>query len=273
MIYILIYRIMPNMKYRAVMICDFDNPVSMAYANIAKKTWDDVSNVEVELWQCYTPATEFKAPFSIPWGEWSSASKYKNVKHKITPTERCCLTSMFHWWKHIGDTGERVIILEHDAYVRNPKKVEMLVDQIPQHDMWCIGIAAECITLSPRVARFGMDKWLDKMQLIDAGPMAELFTLIHDWGNHCGKQRKRIEPKFTTWPTGHTKNLLGRNIIKTVKDGKLLNQGKKGLQNAPVTQCYYPGKNTIVHHKQKGGIHYKDDTYNQMEILESLDYE
>jgi hypothetical protein len=82
-----------------------------------------------------------------------------------------------------------------------------------------------------------------------------------------------MEPKFTTWPTGHTKNLLGRHIIKTVKDGKLLNQGKKGLQNAPVTQCYFPGKNTIIHHKQKGGIHYKDDTYNQMEILESLDYE
>ena len=92
---------MPNMKYRAVMICDFDNPISMAYANIAKKTWDDVSNVEVELWQCYTPATEFKAPFSIPWGEWSSASKFNNVKHKITPTERFCLTSMFHWWNKI----------------------------------------------------------------------------------------------------------------------------------------------------------------------------
>ena len=259
------------MKYRAVMICDFDNPVSMAYANIARKTWDDVKNVEVELWQCYTPATLFKAPFSIPWGEYSSASKYKTVKHKITPTEKACLTSMFHWWKHIGDKNERVIILEHDAYVRNPKKVEMLVDQIEEHDMWCIGIAAECITMSPRIARFGMDKWLDKMQLIDAGPLAELFTLAHDWGNHCMKLNREVD--WITWPTGHMKNLLSRHKLYRVADGRLINSGKKGLQNAPVTQCYYPGKNTIIHNKYKGGIHYKDATYNQMEILESLDYE
>jgi len=259
------------MKYRAVMICDFNNPISMAYANIAKKTWDDVENVEVELWQCYTPKTEYSAPFSIPWGEFSSASKYKTDKHKITPTERCCLQSMFYWWKHIADTGERVIILEHDAYVRDVKKMNMLVDQIDEHDLWCAGIAAECITMSPRLARFAMDKWLDKMQIVDAGPLAELFTLIHDWGNMLSK--RNMKPKWTTWPTHHMKNLLGRNIIVKSVDGKGLTSGRHGLQRAPVTQCYYPGKNTIIHHAKKGGIGYNDSTYNQMEILESLDYE
>jgi len=259
------------MKYRAVMICDFDNPVSMAYANIAKKTWEPVKDVEVELWQCYTPETELTAKFSIPWGEWSSASKYRDVKHQITPTERCCLTSMFHWWKHIADTGENVIILEHDAFVRDPKKLDMLVEQIPEHDLWCAGIAAECITLSPRLARFAMDKWLDKMQIIDAGPLAELFTLIHDWGNLMGKMKKKVG--LTTWPTGHMKNLLARTELYKISDGKDILKGKKGLQRAPVTQCYYPGKNTITHHATKGGIDYNDATYNQMEILESLDYE
>ena len=121
-------------KYKAKMICDFNNPISLAYANIAKKTWDEVENVEVELWQCYTPETEIDAPFSVPWGEYSSASKYKKIKHKITPTERCCLTSMFHWWKHIADTGERVIVLEHDAFVRDVDKTNMLVDQIEDQD-------------------------------------------------------------------------------------------------------------------------------------------
>ena len=252
------------------MICDFDNPVSMAYANIAKKTWVDVKDVEVELWQCYTPDTEYNAPFSVPWGEYSSASKYRKDKHKITPTERCCLTSMFHWWKHIADTGERVIILEHDAYVKDVKKMDQLVEQINEHDMWCVGIAAECITMSQRVAKFGMDKWLDKMQLIDAGPLAELFTLIHDWGNMCAKNKKEVA--WTTWPSGHMKNLLSRHKLYTHHDGKLIIQGK-GVQRAPVTQCYYPGKNTIIHHAKKGGIHYNDATYNQMEILENLDYE
>tara|TARA_B100000575_G_scaffold289171_1_gene290512 strand:+ start:686 stop:1468 length:783 start_codon:yes stop_codon:yes gene_type:complete len=258
-------------KYKAKMICDFNNPVSMAYANIAKKTWDEIENVDVELWQCYTPDTEYNAPFSIPWGEYSSASKYKKVKHKITPTERCCLTSMFHWWKHIADTGERVIVLEHDAFVRDVDKTNMLVDQIEDHDLWCIGIAAECINLSPRLARFAMDKWLDKMQIIDAGPMAELWTLIHDWGNMVGKRRQKV--KTCTWPTNHMKNLLGRNNIYNVDDGKKILNGTSGLQRAPVTQCYFPGKNTIKHNKFKGKILYKDDTFNQMEILDDLNYD
>ena len=258
-------------KYKAKMICDFNNPISLAYANVAKKTWDDVEDVEVELWQCYTPDTEYNAPFSVPWGEYSSASKYKKIKHKITPTERCCLTSMFHWWKHIADTGERVIILEHDAYVRDVKKTNMMVEQIDDHELWCIGIAAECITMSPRLARFAMDKWLDKMQIIDAGPLAELWTLIHDWGNMMRKRDKQV--KQTTWPTAGMRNLLGSGKVLTLDDGRKILTGKRGLQRAPVTQCYFPGKNTIVHNKQKGRILYNDATFKQMEILEDLSYD
>ena len=258
-------------KYKAKMICDFNNPISMAYANIAKKTWDDIEDVEVELWQCYTPETEYNATFSIPWGEFSSASKYKNIKHKITDTERCCLTSMFHWWKHIADTDERIIIMEHDAFVRDADKTNMLVSQIEDHDLWCIGIAAECITMSPRLAKFAMDKWLDKMQIIDAGPLAELWTLIHDWGNMMGKKKKDVG--LCTWPTNHMKNMLGRNRIYNIPDGKGILNGTKGLQRAPVTQCYFPGKNTIKHNKQKGKILYGDRTFQQMEILEDLNYD
>ena len=104
------------------MICDYKNPTSVAYSKIALKTWEDVKNVEVERFQCYTPDTLDTAPFDINWGKYSSAGKYKKDRHEITPTEKACLTSMFHWWKHIADTGEQVIILEHDAYVRNPKR-------------------------------------------------------------------------------------------------------------------------------------------------------
>ncbi|NCX87458.1 MAG: hypothetical protein EBX05_11865, partial [Rhodobacteraceae bacterium] len=47
------------------------------------------------------------------------------------------------------------------------------------------------------------------------------------------------------------------------------------LPRSPVTQCYYPGKNTIIHHKTKGDLtnDYNKATIAQMEILESLDYE
>ena len=78
---------------RAVMICDYRNPISVAYSKIALKTWEDVRNVEVERFQCYTPDTINDAPFKINWGRYSSAGKYKTTRHEITPTEKACLTS------------------------------------------------------------------------------------------------------------------------------------------------------------------------------------
>ena len=50
---------------RAVMICDYKNPISVAYSKIALKTWEPVKNVKVERFQCYTPDTINDAPFKI----------------------------------------------------------------------------------------------------------------------------------------------------------------------------------------------------------------
>ena len=51
------------MKFKAVMICDFNNPISMAYSEVAIKTWEPIEAVEVERWQCYTPETIIDNPF------------------------------------------------------------------------------------------------------------------------------------------------------------------------------------------------------------------
>ena len=264
--------------YRAVMICDLNNPISVAYSKIALDTWKDVKNVEVERFQCYTPDTLDSAPFKINWGRYSSAGKYKKNRHEITPTEKSCLTSMFHWWKHIAETDERVIILEHDAYVTNPKKLMDLVDFIPQSDLWCPGIAMECATLSPHFAKYCMKKWLTLRDRIDAGPMAELWTAISEYKSmkerFNGKLERQLlqqmgleKRKAVVWPTIHSRNLLGQG-----NDLNRLIRGDLGLQNAPVTQCYYPGKNTLVHHDKLGDLTagYSGGTLRQMHILETL---
>ena len=258
------------------MICDYKNPTSVAYSKIALKTWEDVKNVKVERFQCYTPDTLDTAPFDINWGKYSSAGKYKKDRHEITPTEKACLTSMFHWWKHIADTGEQVIILEHDAYVRNPKKLMQLVDNIHEKDLWCAGIAMECISIHPEFAKFCMKKWLTIKEQIDAGPMAELWTAILEYSEYLsrnnGKKETEIKKmlgvknrKRILWPTLHSRNKLGEgnNTMRILK-------GQVGFQNAPVTQCYYPKvDSTITHHKELGSV-YQTGTFRQMEILESL---
>ena len=258
------------------MICDYKNPTSVAYSKIALKTWEDVKNVKVERFQCYTPDTLDTAPFDINWGKYSSAGKYKKNRHEITPTEKACLTSMFHWWKHIADTGERVIILEHDAYVRNPTKLMQLVDNMQEKDLWCAGIAMECVTLHPEFAKFCMKKWLTVKEQIDAGPMAELWTAILEYSDYLarnnGKRESEIKEMLGVkkrrrllWPTLFSNNTLGEgNSTSSVI------KGRTGFQNAPVTQCYYPKvDSTIKHHKKLGSV-YQAGTFKQMEILESL---
>lgn len=261
--------------YRAIMICDLNNPISVAYSKIAMKTWEAVPNVTVERWQCYTPDTIDEAPFKINWGRFSSAGKYQKDRHEITPTEKACLTSMFHWWKHTADTGERVIILEHDAYVRKPEKLIPWIKRMEEFDLWNPGIAMECASMSIPFAKYCMTKWLKIGDVIDAGPMAELFTAIGEWEKvlkmyNGRKEQEHLESLdlksrcVLLWPTVKSNNTLcavnhSSQVLKP-----------ETLYEAPVTQCYSPGKNTLVHHKKRGNIGYGDSTYRQMEIIDDL---
>ena len=122
---------------------------------------------------------------------------------------------MFHWWKHIADTGERVIILEHDAYVTNPKKMIQLVEDMDEKDIWIPGMAMECCSLHPRFAEYCMKKWLGVKEMVDAGPMAELWTALEEWDvilrRHNDKKEKQILAEMgvdkrarVLWPTLHS---------------------------------------------------------------------
>jgi len=261
------------MKFRAVMICDYSNPISMAYSKVAMETWEPIKNVQVERWQCYTPETIIGNPLNIPWGSYSSASKYKDVRHKISTTEKACFTSMLHWWKHIAETGENIIILEHDSFVRNPDKLNAMIENWKDWDVWCPGIAAECIYMNQDFAKFLMREWYEFKNTVDAGPLAEIHTgIVRYWASKLNPRRPKAN---VLWPTLKMNNTLGE-IVNSSTDMTNFTElllGKLGVQNAPITQCYFPGKQTIEHHKERGKINYKDATYNQMEILESLDYE
>jgi len=271
------------MNYRAILICDFNNPVSMAYSKLAMKSWEPVKGVEVERWQCYTPDTLDSAPFEIQWGRYSSAGKYKKDKHEITPTEKACLTSMFHWWKHTAETGERVIILEHDAFVRDPDSLSGWIENMHTFDLWNTGIAMECASLSPYFAKYCMKKWLTVGDVIDAGPMAELFTAVEEWTKVVRVANSKLEHKIRQdlgvksrnrllWPTVYSNNTIcaGNDPWPTIDPKRGGNPSKLSVYTAPVTQVYCPGKNTLIHHKRKGGIGYGDKTFRQMEIIDDL---
>ena len=67
------------------------------------------------------------------------------------------------------------------------------------------------------------------------------------------------------WPTLHSRLMLGMgNNLKQVLKGNV------GLQQAPVTQCYFPGHNTLQHHETIGDAQYHQGTMRQFHILEKL---
>jgi len=244
---------MPVM-YRAILICDLKNPISIAYSKIAMKTWEAVENVTVERWQCYTPDTIDDAPFKINWGRYSSAGKYKKDKHEITPTEKAC---------------------QHDAFVRDPKALNGWVKRMHEFDLWNPGIAMECASMSPLFAKYCMQKWLNLGDVIDAGPMAELFTAVQEWEKVLlladGRKKREIlkaldlkSRSMLLWPTVKSNNTL----CAVNRANEVLRPST--TYPAPVTQVYMPGKNTLVHHKKKGAIGYGDTTYRQMEIIDDL---
>ena len=136
-------------------------------------------------------------------------------------------------------------------------------------------MAMECVSISPAFAKYCMKKWLTIQEQIDAGPMAELWTAIEEWSEVIKRRDSKIEKQILAelgvdkrsrvlWPTIFSNNTLGMgNSLRAVLKGQV------GLQNAPVTQCYYPGHNTLTHHEKLGSV-YQKGTIRQMEILETL---
>lgn len=232
--------------YRAVMICDFNNPVSMKYAEVARHSFSKCKKIEIELWQCFTPDTLVnlsETKMKLTWNEFDTRTKYKNVKRPIPDKEKACFASHAYWWHEIARTNERIIVLEHDAWLRNQSKFEAFLDQIPNHTLWNPGIAAECYTMSPALAKFLRKTYMDGT-VVGGGPMAELFYLNQRFYSLLMKMGQDIH--YTLWPTTFSKPLQVRSERNPTLC--ICKHDKRNLQSAAVTQMYnYDSGNTIEH--------------------------
>tara|TARA_R110000868_G_scaffold9000_3_gene45578 strand:- start:8991 stop:9737 length:747 start_codon:yes stop_codon:yes gene_type:complete len=220
-------------RMKAYMICDLTNPVSVSYTEVAMKSFEPVSDlIEIIRLQCYKPDTlnQCTAKFSI--SDISSAKKYQGQNRLIPPAEKACLTSHVDLWFKQADTSERFIIMEHDAYLRDPSKFRSLFSKIDDFEIWNCGIAMECYSITRRFARYGILYWSDPDKQITSGPMGELFfiyTKLHRSRYHL---TSGILPVL--WPTVYMKNQIvstkGGDPRTTIRHGK--------FESAPVTQCY-----------------------------------
>ena len=253
-----------NNPMKARMICDLNNDLSMKYAELSKKSFDG-TGIEIELVQCVTPDTIKDQDFIVRWEAYLRTNKWAGKKRKKTLTEQACLTSHFREWKHIADTGERHIILEHDAYVHDKSKLDMLLAGASYYEMWNAGIAMECYTLSPRLARFMMLLYLEGNQRVCAGPMAELWTSLERWCILCpyvGDKNTRV-----LWPDhSNTNHLADASSFAELRKHSM----QIGVQRAPVTQVFCPNEGRTLDHGEDIAMQYGGSTIRQMKVVDKL---
>jgi len=245
------------------MICDMGNPLSVAYSKVSLNTWSYVKSVNVHRVQCVIPSTLQSDPYltQLNWSK-SHRRDFKNsgqVRY-FTPSEKSCFMSMFNLWVKQSESSERFLILEHDAYVRNPEKIQSLIDRIDDYDLWLCGIALETVSMSQQFAMDFVDSFLSGHK-IDLGPMALMLEFFDKYYRKSNKKR--------LWPSTMRPD-LSKPPIKN-----LLTTNDKGFESAPVTQCIYLNGHDDVKHTFNSGFSTIDHTTaisitDNMEILDSL---
>jgi hypothetical protein len=255
---------------KARMICDFNNELSMKYADYSIKSFEG-SGIEIEKVQCVTPDTIKDQSFVIEWEDYLRTNKYKDQKRVKTITEQACFMSHFREWLLIAETGKRHIILEHDACLDRPDKWGHHLPKADIYELWNPGIAMECYTMSPRLARFIELSYIQGKVRACAGPMAELFTSCERW---CTIAPYRDHSDTSVlWPD-HT-NL---NMVATGNDMKHLQhiiQKNVNLQfvnreRAAVTQVYCPNRGRTLDHGADASMVYGGTTIRQMRVVDAL---
>lgn len=246
------------------MICDFDNDLSMKYAELSKKSFDG-SGIDIEFVQCVTPSTVKDLDFTVRWEPYLRTRKWAGKKRKKTLTEQACLNSHFREWMMIAETGERHIIMEHDAYLLDKEKLDQLIGGASYMEIWNAGIAMEFYTMSPRLANFIKLLYVDGNQRVCAGPMAELWTSGLRWCTMCPYIGERNTGVL--WPNHDNMNMLcqGRSHEHLEKANMQV-----GRQRAPVTQVYCPNEGRTLDHGEDVSMQYGGTTIRQMKLVDTL---
>ena len=263
----------------AYMICDMGNPLSVAYSKVSLGTWEDVKSVDIQRLQCFTPATYESAPYfkDLTWTDtmrrpWKVNSKVRY----FTPSEKACFMTMFNLWVKQSESSDRFLMLEHDAYVRDPGKLNALLERIHSYDVWLPGIALETVSMSQRFAMDFVDS-LQSGRKLDLGPMGLMQEFFEKYYKKPNKRNLWPTSRPATDSSGnidHSKPRI-KNLSSTLEDGVIT-----GLQKAPVTQCMYlKGHKEVdqlnVKHTYDAGCSTIEHTtavsvIDNMEILDSL---
>jgi hypothetical protein len=210
--------------FPAKMIVDFNNPTSMAYAEVCLKSWEGV--LDVEMVQCVVPAT-------LPDKQWST-------RWNRSDTEKSIICSFANLIKLIADEGQDFFILEHDAYLFPYEKETFLTHINSRKNYYYLnpGKACECQWFSHEAATDWINYYYElaqtdgtHMMCYVKGPLSAMMGLLH-LRSDMKKFSKSIfpfMPRIHNEEYAHITNNLSVITNNPNKSRIVLNNDDKGI--------------------------------------------
>lgn len=226
----------------AYMQVDLNNPLAVAYMNHALKSFDRVSDIfHINVIQCITPDALLDINFS--------PTKTRS------PQEKASLCSQYRIAQRMAN-GEKIWMMEHDAYLI-PEREEIfriIMSKYTIMPVCNIGIAMECYTVQPKLAKMFCDLIEDDENTGLKGPMAVLHRAADRYCAQTGNNRNNIY-----WPKEGKENLTGisYNVSSAHKKAKV-------IIPSPVTQLIDTNRGTTVIDRiqaQGDKLFYKKETH------------
>lgn len=182
---------------KAFVIYDENNPVSKMYLEKSLESFADTP-LSIEKVQCVTPATLAEQKPVLKFTEDYVNDKYIGVEKKYTDGEKACFNSHYLLWKEAAKSKSRFIILEHDAFLRSRKKLDMFLPMLKDSFAWNPGLWFECYSVEQSLAKFLEQRY--ETATIEIGPMAEFqetASLFFDYHKHyLIKTKNYVFPYF-----------------------------------------------------------------------------
>lgn len=176
-----------------------DDPVSEAYFQYTRKSWD---NFNLKSYSAVTPETLVDQTNSLTFG--------KKGNRDLTETEKACFYSQFNLWYKCATENVPILILEHDAWLEKPSMIKF----DPRFDVTFYGQhSMEAVMYHPRFAKRLVDYCGTKEV---TGPMSLVDRLV-------GYSRPGAQSRYATpharfiGPLAPVKSILDPNLGTTVK--------------------------------------------------------
>ncbi len=152
--------------FKTIMIRMNNNELSLKYAEAAAHSWQGFN---LKYYNAITPKT-LHTQSGLTFG--------KKGDRELTDTEKACFYSQYNLWKKCSVENIPILILEHDAYLRNPAAVKFN----PHLDVQFLGQhAMEAVMFHPRFTKRLLD-YVSKNSV--TGPMTLVDEVLGYFNRH-----------------------------------------------------------------------------------------